>query len=188
MINDIVLDYRLQLFDISYWRYARPAYLAAKARHPWPQADPMRDWPDLEVGQPSTVDAVFCRDFVMEDVAPERFGHLPEAVLEPTIDKLVKSMINFELHGLMDCAVDIAAHFRDRLAQRLDVDHAIMLLTRRPPHARYTADIVNCQSMIAVLRERVTEAELARTHDRARIAALEQEIAAAGELARNSVE
>ena len=139
MINDLVLDHRLQLFDLSYWRYARPSYLAATAKHPWPPADPMRDAPDLNVGQPSTVDAVFCRDYVMEDVAPERFGQPPEAAVEPTIDKLVKSMINFELHGLMDCAVDIAVHFRDRLAQRLDVDHAIMLLTQRPPHARYTA-------------------------------------------------
>jgi FkbM family methyltransferase len=159
LINDVVLDHRLQLFDISYWRYARPSYLAARAKHPWPQIDPMGDWPDLDVGQPATVDAMFCRDFVMEDKSPERFGRLPDAVLEPTIDKLIKSQINFELHGLMDCAVDIAHHFRERLASRLDVDQAIELLTRRPQHARYTRDIVNCQDMITVLRKRVTEAE-----------------------------
>lgn len=165
MINDIVLDHRLQLFDISYWRYARSSYLAAKAKHPWPQIDPMGDWPDLDVGQPATVDALFCRDFVMEDKSPERFGRRPDAVLEPTIDKLIKSQINFELHGLMDCAVDIAHHFRERLASRLDVDQAIELLSQRPPHARYTRDIVNCQDMITVLRKRVTEAEQAHaTH------------------------
>ena len=159
VINDIVLDHRLQLFDISYWRYARSSYLAAKAKYPWPQIDPMGDWPDLDVGQPATVDAMFCRDLVMEDKSPERFGRLPDAVLEPTIDKLIKSQINFELHGLIDCAVDIAHHFRERLASRLDVDQAIKLLTERPQHARYTRDIVNCQDMITVLRKRVTEAE-----------------------------
>jgi FkbM family methyltransferase len=159
IINDIVLDHRLQLFDISYWRYARPSYLAAKAKHPWRTIDPMHEWPDLDIGQPATVDALFCRDFPMEDMSPERFRRLPDAVLEPTIDKLIKSQINFELHGLMDCAVDIAHHFRERLASRLDVDHAIKLLTERPPHARYTRDIVNCQDMITDLRKRFTEAE-----------------------------
>ena len=159
MINDIVLDHRLQLFDISYWRYARPSYLAARAKHPWRTIDPMHEWPDMDIGQPASVDAVFCRDFVMEDKSPERFGRLPDAVLEPTIDKLIKSQINFELHGLMDCAVDIAHHFRERLASRLDVDHAIELLTERPPHARYTRDIVNFQDAILTLRNRLTEAE-----------------------------
>src|SRR5262249_17449167 len=77
----------------------------------------------------------------------------------PTIDKLIKSQINFELHGLMDCAVDIAHHFRERLTPRLDVDHAIMLLSQRPPHARETRDITNCQDVIAALRKRITEVE-----------------------------
>ena len=162
LINDIVLDHRLQLFDISYWRYARPSYLAARTKHPWRIIDPMHEWPDMDIGQPASVDAVFCRDFVMEDKTPERFGRLPDAVLEPTIDKLIKSQINFELHGLMDCAVDIAHHFRERLASRFDVDHAIELLTERPPHARYTRDIVNFQDAILTLRKRLTEAEQAR--------------------------
>jgi hypothetical protein len=119
----------------------------------------------MDIGQPSSVDAMFCRDFVMEDKSPERFGRLPDAVLEPTIDKLIKSQINFELHGLMDCAVDIAHHFRERLASRLDVDHAIKLLSERPPHARYTRDIVNYQDAILLLRKRFTEAEQAHaTH------------------------
>lgn len=159
IINDIALDHRLQLFDISYWRHARPSYLAARARHPWHEIDPMHHWPDMDIGQPSIVDAMFCRDLVMEDKSHERFGRLPDAVLEPTIDKLIKSMINFELHGLMDCAIDIAHHFRERLVSRFDVDHAIKLLAERPPHARYTRDIVNFQDMILDLRKRVTEAE-----------------------------
>jgi FkbM family methyltransferase len=177
MINDIVLDHRLQLFDISYWRYARPSYLEARAKHPWRIIDPMHEWPDMDIGQPASVDAVFCRDFVMEDKSPERFGRLSDAVLEPTVDKLIKSQINFELHGLMDCAVDIAHHFRDRLASRLDVDHAIKLLTERPPHARYTRDIVNYQDAILALRKRLTEAEQAHA---GHIAKSQDEIAVLG--------
>jgi FkbM family methyltransferase len=159
IINDLVLDHRLQLFDISYWRHARPSYLAARTKHPWRIIDPAHEWPDMDIGQPSSVDAVFCRDFPMEEKFPERFGRLPDAVLEPTIDKLIKSQINFELHGLMDCAVDIAHHFRERLATRLDVDRAIELLTERPPHARYTRDIVNYQDAILAMRSRLSEAE-----------------------------
>jgi hypothetical protein len=102
------------------------------------------------------VDALFCRDFVMEDLAPERFQEgIPDAVTAPTVDKLIKSMINFELHGLMDCAVEIAEHFCDQLSRRLDIDHARMLLARRPPYARNTADIRACLTMIARLRERL---------------------------------
>jgi FkbM family methyltransferase len=156
LIHNLALDHRLQLFDISFVRYTRPSYIAARARYPWPLADPTRDVPDLDIGQPSTVDALFCRDFVMEDAAPERFQErLPDAVTAPTVDKLIKSIINFELHGLMDCAVEIAEHFRDQLSQRLDIDHARMLLARRPPYARNTADIRACLTMIAGLRERL---------------------------------
>ena len=61
-------------------------------------------------------------------------------------------MINFELHGLMDCAVEIADYFRPQLAERLDVDTAIELLARRPPYARNTADVTDSIRMIAALR------------------------------------
>src|SRR5262249_13603238 len=57
-----------------------------------------------------------------------------------------------ELHGLMDCAVEIADHFRAQLAERLDVDTAIELLAQRPPYARNTADVTECIRMIAALR------------------------------------
>ncbi len=125
-INDIVVQHRLLVFDLNCVRSARSSYLAARARHPWPPADPMHDTPGLDVGQPGTFDFVFCRDFVAEDVSPQAFA-FSGAQTEPTIDKIIKSMINFALHGLMDCAVDLAEHFRPRLAERLDVDQAIVL-------------------------------------------------------------
>ena len=158
-INDIVVHHRLLVFDLSYARYSRPSYVAARAKHPWPPADPMHDTPYLDIGQPGTFDFVFCRDFVAEDLHPKKFVRVPDAVTSPTVDKLIKSMINFELHGLMDCAVDLADHFRSLLQERLDVDEAIALLTRRPPHARNTADVIECLRMVQALRTKRGEFE-----------------------------
>jgi len=176
-INDIVVQYRLLVFDLNYVRYSRPSYVVARAKHPWPPADPMHDAPYLDVGQPGTVDFVFCRDFVAEDVNPKKFAQLPTVTL-PTVDKLIKSMINFELHGLMDCAVDLAEHFRWLLQERLDVDQAIALLTRRPPHARNTADVIESLRMVAALRTRVIDTDQEVARKAARVAELEGTLAA----------
>ena len=133
-------------------RTARPSYVAAKARHPCPTPDPMNDVPELCMGAPGTIDALFCRDFVSEQVTPKHFANVPGAVTEPTMDKIIKSMINFELHGLMDCAVELAEHFRPLLSPRLDVDAAIARLMYRPRNARNTDDIRECLRMIGELR------------------------------------
>ena len=61
-------------------------------------------------------------------------------------------MIVFEMHGLMDCAAELASTFRDRLMTRLDVDRAIDLLLGPPPHARNLPEIVACLATIAQLR------------------------------------
>ncbi len=154
-ISDILTAHRLQVFDLALMRTARPSYVAAKARHPWPDLDPMKDTPDLYAGAPGTIDALFCRDFVAEQVTPTHFATVPGAVTEPTTDKIIKSMINFELHGLMDCAVELAEHFRSLLSHRLDVDTAIAQLMHRPPNARNTADVRECLRMIGELRRPV---------------------------------
>jgi FkbM family methyltransferase len=154
-ISDILTAHRLRVFDLALMRTARPSYVAAKARHPWPALDPMKDAPDLYAGAPGTVDALFCRDFVSEQVTPAHFANVPGAVTEPTTDKIIKSMINFELHGLMDCAVELAEHFRPLLSHRLDVDTAIAQLMHRPPNARNTADVRECLGMIGELRNMV---------------------------------
>jgi hypothetical protein len=91
-------------------------------------------------------------------------------------------MINFELHGLMDCAVELAEHFRPLLSRRLDVDTAVEKLMRRPPYARNTADVTECLRMIGELRTLVYQhegvAEADRMHVAERDAALAQRDAA----------
>jgi FkbM family methyltransferase len=151
-ISDILTPHRLRVFDLALMRTARPSYVAAKARHPWRALDPMKDVPDLDVGAPGTVDALFCRDFVSEQITPMHFAKVPGAVTDPTTDKIIKSIINFELHGLMDCAVELAEHFRHLLSPRFDVDAAIARLMYGPANARNTADVRECLLMIDQLR------------------------------------
>jgi hypothetical protein len=123
---------------------------------------------------------------VLEHKNPGIFADVPDAVTPPTTDKLIKAMINFELHGLMDCAVEIAEHFRAQLAERLDVDTAIELLARRPPYARNTADVTDAIRMIAVLRSlhqqtaaRLAESEARPQEMQAENRALQRKLAAA---------
>jgi FkbM family methyltransferase len=167
-ICEMLSEHRLLVFDLNAVRTARPSYLAARRRRPWPEPDLMRDSPRLDVGQPTTFDFVFCRDFVAEAIASHCFVTLPGASLAPTADKLIKSMINFELHGLMDCAVDLAEHFRATLSPRFDVDEAIAHLIVPPPNPRNTADVTECIHMIGALRTRLrhTEAQLERAEQR----------------------
>jgi FkbM family methyltransferase len=169
-ISDILTAHRLRVFDLALMRTARPSYVAAKARYPRPALDPMNDAPDLNVGAPGTIDALFCRDLVSEQVTPSNFAKVPGAVTEPTTDKIIKSMINFELHGLMDCAVELAEHFRPFLSRRLDVDTAIARLMHRPPYARNTEDVVECLRMIGELRALVRQHEGVAEADRRHVA------------------
>jgi len=59
------------------------------------------------------------------------------------------------------------------LQERLDVDQAIALLTRRPPHARNTADVTECLRLVAALRTRVIDTDQEVARKAARVAALE---------------
>ncbi|HZD27089.1 MAG TPA: FkbM family methyltransferase [Xanthobacteraceae bacterium] len=178
-ISDIAVQHRLLVFDINAVRHPRPAYVAARERHPWPPADPLHDVPYLDVGQPRTYDFLFCRDFVLEHKKPAIFADVPDAVTRPTTDKLIKAIINFELHGLMDCAVEIADHFRTQLAERLDVDTAVELLARRPPYARNTADVTECIRMIAALRLLNQQSDARLREAQAENRALQSKLAAA---------
>lgn len=118
----------------------------------------MKDPPPPDIGQLGTFDFLFCRDFVAEAASPLHFVTLPGASLSPTVDKLIKCMINFELHGLMDCAVDLAKYYRGQLSERIDVEEAVERLIYRPVHARQSVDVVECLRMISDLRLHVAEA------------------------------
>jgi FkbM family methyltransferase len=169
-ICEMLSQHRLLIFDLNAMRTARPSYVAARRRRPSLEPDLMRDSPRLDIGQPTTFDFVFCRDFVAEAISSHCFVTLPGASLAPTADKLIKSMINFELHGLMDCAVDLAEHFRATLSPRFDVDEAIAHLIVPPSNPRNTADVTECIRMIGALRTRLrhTEGELERAEQRVR--------------------
>jgi FkbM family methyltransferase len=140
-INEIMADHRLLVYDINEVRIPAPAYVAAAAAQQRPAVS-RRGGPAFAIGRPGTCDILFCRDFAAERRNPEDFRRESLPGRPPSADTLIKSMINFELHGLMDCAVELAATFRDLLAPRLDVDQAVELLLEPAPHPRNTADVV----------------------------------------------
>jgi FkbM family methyltransferase len=158
-INELMARQRLRLFDLNFYRRPRSTYVAARQKHPWTPPDPKHGVPPVDVGQPRTFEVLFCRDFVAETTSPRHVPIPSDATPAPSTDKVIKAMINFELHGLMDCAVELAEHFRERLAERFDVDHAIILLARQPPHTRNIPEVVECLRMVAALRARVSEHE-----------------------------
>jgi FkbM family methyltransferase len=156
-INEIMADHRLLVFDINAVRTPAPAYAGAIAANPSPQPDPRHDNPPLVVGRPGTCDVLFCRDFAAERRAPDHFRRDDILPRPSSADLVIKSMINFELHGLMDCAVEMAETFRDLLAPRFNVDDSIGLLLTPAPDPRNTADVTLCLSMIGALRARLQE-------------------------------
>jgi FkbM family methyltransferase len=173
-ICEMLSEHRLLVFDLAADRRPRLSYVVARARRPWPKLDIMKEPPPPQIGQLGTFDFLFCRDFVAEAASPHHFVTLPTASLSPTVDKLIKSMINFELHGLMDCAVDLAQYYRAQLSQRIDVDESIERLIYRPVHARQGVDIVECLGMIRDLRLHLAEARLHVAEAHARITQLER--------------
>ncbi|MBV8119278.1 MAG: FkbM family methyltransferase [Alphaproteobacteria bacterium] len=138
-VNKIMADYGLLVHDINEIRTPTASYSAALSARP-PRIGPQREARAFAMGRLATCDVMFCRNFAEEWRNPENFGR--EARRHPAVDTLIKSMINFELHGLMDCALDVAATFRAVLSPRLDVDRAVDLLLIPPPHPRNTADVI----------------------------------------------
>jgi FkbM family methyltransferase len=152
-INELLVQNHLLVFDVNIVRAPRPAYVDASRRAGIEERDlpPIR----LLVGAPTTCDFLFCRDLTAERAHPENF--IAPRPPPPTADQIIKAMINFELHGLMDCAVDVAAAFRSELEGRFDVDKAISLLLRPAQNPRNTADVALCMNRIGALEREVRE-------------------------------
>ncbi len=153
-VNEIMAEHRLLVYDINDVRSPTPAYLAALAARPAAESS-QNEVSMLAPGRPGTCDVLFCRDFATELRDPGAFwqGTVPRP---PSTEMIIKAMINFELHGLMDCAIELAATFRDLLAPRLDVERAIALLLAPAPHPRNTADVVLAQTRQVVERAALT--------------------------------
>jgi FkbM family methyltransferase len=186
-VNAVLAEHGLLVVDINIVRAPRPTYAAALRKRPWAEPDILSEVPHLDVGAPGTLDVVFCRDFPREADTADSYAFAAVPAGPPSADQLIKAMINFELHGLMDCAFDVASRFREHLRNRFDVDKAMGLLLVRAPHARNTADVVNCLSMIAKLRadalanadlkRRISEAEAMQRAAALKLDALEQRTA-----------
>ena len=159
-INDILGEYRLVLFDENHVRTPAAEYSAALAKKPWPEPDPTRDIPPLVVGRPRTYDVVFCPDLAADRRDPDRWGSGRPSAPMPSVDMVIKAMINFELHGLMDCAVELAATFRELLAQRLEVEKTIELLLAPAPSPRNTADVRLSVEMLGLLQARMDKLQM----------------------------
>jgi FkbM family methyltransferase len=120
MLQQILLDRHFLVFDLNFNRMVRASFQQALARKGLPAVSDQ-----LSVGKPATLNVLFCRDLVDETDHPENYT----SPCEPfSVDQIIKIMIIYELYGLNDIAVDTAERFRDRLAARLDVEKAILLL------------------------------------------------------------
>src|SRR5689334_20619062 len=100
----------------------RPAYQEQRSR---------RNLPALLVdvaGKPATFNVLFCRDPAAERTGSSHYTKAPSPL---TVDQILKVMAIYELHGLSDMAVEIAAVFSDELSRRLDVVRAIDLFWTR---------------------------------------------------------
>jgi hypothetical protein len=117
-LHEILLQNHLLLFDLAYNRIPRATFQEAlKQKGEKPVTD------DSSVGKISTVNALFLRDLTEEADRPHHYPQVPPSV---SLDKILKAMAVYELHGLND--IDTAVRFGERLGERIDVEHAIALL------------------------------------------------------------
>jgi FkbM family methyltransferase len=146
-----VVKHRLVVGDYSFDRVAQQGYARALSGQPWPAPAVRNQHPSFVPGSPATHNFLFCRDFVRELQHPDHYvAEVPTLPL--TVDRVIKAMIGFELHGLMDWAYAHAETFVDLLASRLDVERAKRLLLVPPRELRYSPDLVKCLQMIDQLR------------------------------------
>lgn len=132
-VNELLLPQKLLLYDLAYSRDPYPVYSGALS-------STLNEFQYLRtidvVGRPSTFDILFCRNLVAERGSPQNYLTQLPSCEQPSVDQIIKAMINFELHGLMDCAFEIAICFRDIVEKRFDVSYALQLLLASAPEPR----------------------------------------------------
>jgi len=126
-IQDVLLQQGMFVFDINFNRVARPGYHEARRRRGLPQI------PTEGTGKPATLNVLFCRDLTAERDGSLYYAKLPPP---PSVDQILKAISIYELHGLNDIAVDTAIKFAGELNPRVDIEHAVDLLSRATGHVQ----------------------------------------------------
>src|SRR5262249_5105750 len=116
-LQDILLPRGFLLFDLNFDRVPRASFRNARQSSGLTPAD---------YGRPATVNALFCRDLILEADG----GLVGVPPRNPSLDEIIKVMIIYELHGLNDIAFDTATRFSSELRQRLDIERAKRLLLK----------------------------------------------------------
>jgi FkbM family methyltransferase len=119
-LAQIALDNHLVVFDLAFNRIPRASFrqaLIGEGLQPITEQD--------AVGRPATVDVLFARDLIDEADHPEHY-QIPCRPI--SVNRLIKSIIIYELHALNDVALDTVERFAERLGAQLDVDRAVRLL------------------------------------------------------------
>jgi FkbM family methyltransferase len=150
---------RMRVFELNFNRVPRHSFVQAAGQVP------------EDIGKPATFNVLFCRDLIEETDQP---GNYTRPCEPESVDRIIKAMIIYELHGLSDIALDTAVHFRDTLGSRMDVEKAISLLAdplcRAPGHV----PVADRQAELAFTRARLEEVERDLNAELATHARLEQ--------------
>jgi len=119
-VQGMLIERNLLAFDFGFNRIPRATFQQALERKGL-----SRIGAQDQVGKPAAVNVLFCRNPIDEADRQDLYA----APFQPLgVDRLIKLMIIYELHGLNDIAIDTAERFTDELATRFDVDEAIALL------------------------------------------------------------
>jgi FkbM family methyltransferase len=119
-VQRLLLKNHLLIFDLNFNRIPRASFQEALARKGLPPVLDQRG-----VGRPATLNVLFCRDLIDDTDHAENYT-TPSP--PRSVDRIIKMMVIYELHGLNDIALDTLVRFRDELSDRIDVDQAIDLL------------------------------------------------------------
>jgi FkbM family methyltransferase len=116
-LAELALEAHKSVFDVAFHRIPRPGF----ARELDERGRAML--PFCELGGPTTVNVLFCRDLAHE--AADR-GHSELPPLET--DGYLKYLITLELYGLNDVALEVMQRFSQKLEARIDLEKATDLL------------------------------------------------------------